>query len=48
MRLEAENAFNHPDIGTPDTNAGDPSLGVITYLANPGPRQCQLVLKLNF
>ena len=37
MRLEAENAFNHPLLGTPDTNAGDPSLGQITYVANPRP-----------
>ncbi len=48
MRLEAENAFNHPVLGTPDTNAGDPSLGQITYVANPGPRQCQLALKIMF
>jgi hypothetical protein len=48
MRLEAENAFNHPVFGTPDTNAGDPSLGVITYMSNPGARQCQLVLKVTF
>jgi Carboxypeptidase regulatory-like domain/TonB dependent receptor len=48
MRLEAENAFNHPVFGTPDTNAGDPSLGQITYVALPGPRQCQLALKVMF
>jgi Carboxypeptidase regulatory-like domain len=48
MRLEAENAFNHPVFGTPDTNAGDPSLGVITYVSLPGARQCQLVLKVTF
>jgi hypothetical protein len=48
MRLEAENAFNHPVFGTPDTNAGDPSLGQITYVSLPGPRQCQLALKVMF
>ncbi|HXW92801.1 MAG TPA: TonB-dependent receptor [Terriglobales bacterium] len=47
MRLEAENAFNHPVFGTPDTNAGDPDFGSITYLAI-NPRQCQLALKLLF
>ena len=47
LRLEAENAFNHPVFGTPDTYAGDPSFGVINYLA-VGPRQCQLALKVTF
>jgi len=47
LRLEAQNAFNHPVFGTPDTNVGDPNFGVINYL-NVGPRQCQLALKLNF
>jgi len=47
LRLEAENAFNHPVFGTPDTYVGDPTFGVINYTAI-GPRQCQLALKLNF
>ncbi|HEX3684012.1 MAG TPA: carboxypeptidase-like regulatory domain-containing protein [Bryobacteraceae bacterium] len=47
LRLEAENAFNHPVFGTPDTLVGDPNFGVINYTA-VGPRQCQLALKLNF
>ncbi len=47
LRLEAQNAFNHPVFGTPDTNAGDPSLGTITYLAVQ-PRQCQLAVKIMF
>jgi hypothetical protein len=47
LRLEAQNAFNHPVFGTPDTNAGDPSLGTITYLA-VAPRQCQLAVKILF
>ena len=47
LRLEAENAFNHPVFGTPDTYVGDPNFGVINYTAI-GPRQCQLALKLYF
>jgi hypothetical protein len=47
LRLEAENAFNHPVFGTPDTTVGDPTFGQINYTA-VGPRQCQLALKFNF
>jgi hypothetical protein len=47
VRLEAENAFNHPVFGSPDMGVGDGNFGVINYLA-VGPRQCQLVLKVNF
>ncbi len=47
LRLEAENAFNHPVFGTPDTLVGDPNFGVINYTA-VGPRQCQLALKFYF
>ncbi len=47
LRLEAENAFNHPVFGTPDTIVGDPNFGVINY-TSVGPRQCQLALKLYF
>jgi Carboxypeptidase regulatory-like domain len=47
-RLEFQNAFNHPVFGTPDTGVGDGNFGVISYMANPGPRQGQLVLKLTF
>ena len=47
LRLEAENAFNHPVFGTPNTTVGDPSFGVINYTA-VGPRQCQLALKFMF
>ncbi len=47
LRLEAENAFNHPVFGTPDTFVGDPNFGVINYTA-VGPRQCQLALKFYF
>jgi hypothetical protein len=47
LRLEANNAFNHPVFGTPDTGVGDGNFGVINYLAI-GPRQGQLVLKVMF
>jgi hypothetical protein len=47
LRLEAQNAFNHPVFGTPDTIVGDPNFGVINYTATQ-PRQCQLALKLYF
>ena len=38
--LEAQNPFNHPVFGTPDTSVDDPSFGTITYTSN-GPRQVQ-------
>lgn len=47
LRLEAENAFNHPVFGTPNTMVGDPQFGTINYLA-VGPRQVQLALKVMF
>jgi len=47
LRLEAQNAFNHPVFGTPDTIVGDPNFGMINYTA-VGPRQCQLALKFRF
>jgi hypothetical protein len=47
LRLEAENAFNHPVFGTPDTAVGDPNFGAISY-TSVGPRQVQLALKFNF
>jgi hypothetical protein len=47
LRLEAQNAFNHPVFGTPNTFVGDPQFGVITYTA-VGPRQGQLALKFLF
>ena len=47
LRLEAENAFNHPVFGTPDTVVGDPNFGVINY-TSIGPRQCQLAMKFSF
>jgi hypothetical protein len=47
LRLEAENAFNHPVLGTPNTMVGAPQFGTINYLA-VGPRQVQLALKIMF
>jgi hypothetical protein len=47
LRLEAQNAFNHPVFGTPDTYVGDPNFGVINYTAVT-PRQGQLALKFSF
>jgi hypothetical protein len=47
LRLEADNAFNHPVFGTPNTFVNNPQFGVINYTA-VGPRQAQLALKLNF
>jgi Carboxypeptidase regulatory-like domain/TonB dependent receptor/TonB-dependent Receptor Plug Domain len=56
VRLEAQNAFNHPlfSMGTPGPygsstlNVGDPSFGVISSMAPIGPRQMQLAAKINF
>jgi hypothetical protein len=47
LRLEAENALNHPVFGTPNTSVDDPNFGVVSYTAN-GPRQVQLGGKVNF
>ena len=47
MRLEAQNALNHPNFGTPNTSVDDPNFGTIGYTSN-GPRQVQLGAKVNF
>lgn len=47
LRLEAENALNHPVFGTPDTAVDDPNFGVISYTSN-SPRQVQLGAKFIF
>jgi hypothetical protein len=47
LRLEAENALNHPVFGTPNTGVDDPNFGNITYTSN-GPRQVQLGVKVVF
>ena len=55
LRLEAQNAFNHPlfSLGTPGPygdstlNVGDPSFGIIPRMQN-SPRQVQLAVKISF
>jgi hypothetical protein len=47
LRLEAENALNHPVFGTPNTVVDDPNFGIISYTSN-GPRQVQLGAKVTF
>ncbi len=47
LRLEAQNAFNHPVFGTPNTYVGDPNFGIVNY-TSVGPRQCQLAMKFMF
>jgi hypothetical protein len=47
MRLEAENALNHPVFGDPDVSLDDSSFGEITSTAN-NPRQVQLSVKIKF
>jgi hypothetical protein len=47
LRLEADNAFNHPVFGTPNTFVNNQQFGVINY-TTVGPRQAQLALKFNF
>jgi Carboxypeptidase regulatory-like domain/TonB dependent receptor len=56
LRIEAQNAFNHPlfSMGSPGPygsstlNVGDPSFGVLSSMTAVGPRQVQLALKVNF
>ena len=56
MRLEAQNAFNHPtfSMGTPGPygdgtlNVGDPNFGRILHMSPVGPRQIQLAAKVTF
>ena len=47
LRLEAQNAFNHPVFGTPNTSVDDPNFGVIGSTSN-SPRQVQLGGKVTF
>ena len=47
FRIEAQNAFNHPTFGTPNTNVDDPNFGTITYTTS-SPRQVQLGIKATF
>jgi hypothetical protein len=48
LRLEAQNAFNHPVFGTPDTSVDDGNFGAIFQTSGNGPRQLQLAIKFNF
>jgi hypothetical protein len=48
FRIEAQNAFNHPVFGTPDTSVDDGNFGVIFNTSGNGPRQVQLAIKFNF
>ena len=48
FRIEAQNAFNHPVMGTPNTTVDDPSFGQISSTSGNGPRQVQLAVKFNF
>jgi hypothetical protein len=55
LRLEAQNAFNHPVFGTPNTSVDNPAtpgtpgaFGSITGTSGNGPRQLQLAIKFNF
>jgi hypothetical protein len=47
LRLEANNAFNHPVFQAPDESIDDPNFGVISQTSNQ-PRQMQLAGKINF
>ena len=45
FKLEAQNVFNHPVFGTPNTAVDDPSFGSISYTSNQ-PRQVQMSLRV--
>ena len=47
VRIEAQNAFNHPVFGTPNTSVDDPELRTNHY-TSVGPREMQLAIKFNF
>jgi hypothetical protein len=44
---EAQNAFNHPILGTPDASIDDPNFGTITYTSNL-PREGQQGIRVYF
>jgi hypothetical protein len=54
LRLEAQNAFNHPLFSVAGPNSGDTlvvgtgDFGQITSMSPVGPRQCQLAIKVFF
>src|SRR5262249_9053080 len=47
FRVEAQNAFNHPVFGTPNTSVDDSAFGTVSY-TSVGPREIQLGFKFNF
>ncbi len=47
LRLEAFNAFNHPNFGAPDAGVNDANFGKITSVAN-NSREVQLAVKFLF
>ena len=47
LRLEMFNAFNHPVLGTPDTNLSDGTFGVINSYSN-NARRLQVAAKVTF
>ena len=52
LRLEAQNAFNHPLFSVSSPNGtlivGSGSFGQITSMTPVGPRQMQLAVKITF
>ncbi|HKU24006.1 MAG TPA: carboxypeptidase regulatory-like domain-containing protein [Candidatus Sulfotelmatobacter sp.] len=56
LRLEAQNAFNHPTFSVASPNyggygtqgVGDPTFGMLTQMSPIGPRQGQLAVKISF
>ena len=48
FRIEAQNAFNHPVFGTPNTTRGRWKLRDDHSTVGNGPREMQLALKFNF
>ena len=47
VRIEAQNAFNHPTFGTPNTSLDNPNFGMITYTSS-SPRNVQLGARFRF
>ena len=48
VRLEAQNALNHPVFQGPNTSVDDQQFGLVTSTSGNGPRQLQLAFKFNF
>jgi len=47
IRLEMYNAFNHPDLGSPDTNVKDGTFGQIQSFSGTA-RRMQVAAKFTF